>query len=589
MSARAGCDVTVCEVNEAYAENALGRVRKSLARAEKSGKLTTADREAAEGRIRTVTDIAELADRDLVVEAVVEDEAEKIAIFLALGKVARPDALLASNTSSIPIMKLAAVTPQPQRVIGMHFFNPVPVLRLVELVPSPLTSPETVRRAEAFSIGQLDKHIVHCKDRAGFVVNALLVPYLLASIRMVESGFASAAEVDTGMVDGCNHPMGPLALCDLIGLDTIHDQRDAGRQRVRGRRPGRDQGDRRGRGRRSDAARGQRPPAPRWTPGAHADLILGEAPTRQYSLCGDPADQYTWRVGILRDANGRGGSLHVHDRLQAGDTIRVRGPRNNFPLEPSPRYLFIAGGIGITPILTMIAAAETAGAEWELVYGGRQRASMAFLDELAAYGDRVTVSPQDEAGLLDLPSILGTLRPGTLAYCCGPEPLLAAVEQNCKAWPAKSLHVERFAAKPVAEPARAEAFEVRLAQSDLTLTVAPERSILDVIEEAGIAVSAGWWPASPGARGDGERRQPRQLAGSAQRNRAGRRGGHPVLRLSGLPEAVTSVFPGSPPPSTPSSPPPTSASSGHRCGRRGPTRSPNASSAASAANSSTAP
>jgi 3-hydroxybutyryl-CoA dehydrogenase len=221
VSARAGCDVVICEVNQAYAEGALGRVRKSLARAEKTGKMTTADREAAEGRVRAVTDIADLADRDLVVEAVIEDEAEKIAIFQALGKVARPDALLTSNTSSIPIMKLAAVTPQPQRVIGMHFFNPVPVLRLVELVPSLLTSAETVARAEAFCIGQLDKHIVHCKDRAGFVVNALLVPYLLASIRMVESGFASAAEVDTGMVDGCNHPMGPLALCDLIGLDTI--------------------------------------------------------------------------------------------------------------------------------------------------------------------------------------------------------------------------------------------------------------------------------------------------------------------------------------------------------------------------------
>ena len=221
VSARAGCDVVICEVNQAFAESALGRVRKSLARAEKTGKMTTADREAAEGRVRAVTDIADLADRDLVVEAVIEDEAEKIAIFQALGKVARPDALLTSNTSSIPIMKLAAVTPQPQRVIGMHFFNPVPVLRLVELVPSLLTSPETVARAEAFCIGQLDKHIVHCKDRAGFVVNALLVPYMLAAIRMVESGFASAAEVDTGMIDGCNHPMGPLALCDLIGLDTI--------------------------------------------------------------------------------------------------------------------------------------------------------------------------------------------------------------------------------------------------------------------------------------------------------------------------------------------------------------------------------
>ena len=221
VSARAGCDVIVCEVNEAAAENALGRIRKSLARAEKSGKLASADREAAEGRIRTATDVAELADRDLVVEAVIEDEAEKVPIFQALGKVVRPDALLTSNTSSIPIMKLAAVTPQPQRVIGMHFFNPVPVLPLVELVPSLLTSPETVARAEAFCIGQLDKHIVHCKDRAGFVVNALLVPYLLASIRMVESGFATAADVDTGMVDGCAHPMGPLALCDLIGLDIV--------------------------------------------------------------------------------------------------------------------------------------------------------------------------------------------------------------------------------------------------------------------------------------------------------------------------------------------------------------------------------
>ena len=208
-------------MNEAAAENALGRIRKSLARAEKSGKLASADREAAEGRLRTATDVAELADRDLVVEAVIEDEAEKVPIFQALGKVVRPDALLASNTSSIPIMKLAAVTPQPQRVIGMHFFNPVPVLPLVELVPSLLTSPETVARAEAFCIGQLDKHIVHCKDRAGFVVNALLVPYLLASIRMVESGFATAADVDTGMVDGCAHPMGPLALSDLIGSDTV--------------------------------------------------------------------------------------------------------------------------------------------------------------------------------------------------------------------------------------------------------------------------------------------------------------------------------------------------------------------------------
>ncbi len=220
VCARSGSEVILCEVSEAAAETALARIRKSLARAERSGKLAAADREAAEGRLRAVTDVAELADRDLVIEAVIEEEAEKVAIFQALGKVVRPDALLATNTSSIPIMKLAAVTPSPERVIGMHFFNPVPVLPLVELVPSLLTSPRTVERADAFASGQLGKHTVLSKDRAGFVVNALLIPYLLAAVRMVESGFASAEDVDTAMVDGCAHPMGPLALADLIGLDT---------------------------------------------------------------------------------------------------------------------------------------------------------------------------------------------------------------------------------------------------------------------------------------------------------------------------------------------------------------------------------
>ena len=220
VAARSGCEVLLCEVSDAAAENALARIHKSLARAERSGKLSATDREAAQERLRTVSDVAELADRDLVVEAVVEDETEKVAIFQALGKVVAPTTLLASNTSSIPIMKLAAVTPQPERVIGMHFFNPVPVLPLVELVPSLLTSPETVERADAFAGGQLNKHTVLSKDRAGFVVNALLIPYLLAAIRMVESGFASAEDIDTAMVDGCAHPLGPLALTDLIGLDT---------------------------------------------------------------------------------------------------------------------------------------------------------------------------------------------------------------------------------------------------------------------------------------------------------------------------------------------------------------------------------
>ena len=229
-------------------------------------------------------------------------------------------------------------------------------------------------------------------------------------------------------------------------------------------------------------------PLPPWAPGAHVDLVLDDAPTRQYSLCGDPADRRGWRLGILRDPVGRGSSLYVHDRLQVGDTVRVRGPRNNFPLLPSPRYLFIAGGIGITPILPMIRSAEAAGADWRLVYGGRQRGSMAFLDELSRYGDRVTVSPQDETGLLDLETLIGTPQADTLVYCCGPEPLLTAAEQRCAVWPTRSLHVERFTAKPLTEPARVGAFEVVLAASALTLSVPPDRSILEVVEEAGVGV-----------------------------------------------------------------------------------------------------
>lgn len=229
-------------------------------------------------------------------------------------------------------------------------------------------------------------------------------------------------------------------------------------------------------------------PLPLWAPGAHIDLILQDAPTRQYSLCGDPADHHVWRVGILRDPNTRGGSGYVHDHLQAGSRVRIRGPRNNFPMIVSQRYLFIAGGIGVTPILPMIAAAERAGADWQLVYGGRRRASMAFLDELAAYGHRVSVLPEDETGLLPLDTLLGVPCHGTLVYCCGPEPLLAAVERQCATWPRGSLHVERFSAKPLTEPVHDEAFEVELAQSELTLTVPPDRSILSVVEDAGVGV-----------------------------------------------------------------------------------------------------
>ncbi|MDT7705745.1 MAG: hypothetical protein QOG20_1352 [Pseudonocardiales bacterium] len=224
--------------------------------------------------------------------------------------------------------------------------------------------------------------------------------------------------------------------------------------------------------------RGDLPP---WEPGAHVDLVTPEGP-RQYSLCGDPADEGVWRIGVLREPDGRGGSAFVHDELLPGTTVRVRGPRNHFPLLPSPSYLFIAGGIGITPLLPMI---DAAGADWRLVYGGRTRTSMAFLDALQP-DPRVTVAPQDETGLLDLDALLGEPRADTLVYCCGPEPLLAAVEERCASWPAGSLRVERFAPKPVA--GASTSFEVELTQSGVTLTVPADRSILDVVEEAGVTV-----------------------------------------------------------------------------------------------------
>jgi ferredoxin-NADP reductase len=227
---------------------------------------------------------------------------------------------------------------------------------------------------------------------------------------------------------------------------------------------------------------------PRWTPGAHVDLLLPDLPPRQYSLCGDPADASVWRLGVLREPDGRGGSAYVHDRLRAGDVVRVRGPRNHFPLVDAPRYLFLAGGIGVTPLLPMVRTAAAAGADWRLVYGGRQRTSMAFLDELAVHGDRVLVQPQDECGLLDLDALLSSPEPGTQVYCCGPEPLLEAVEQRCAGWPAGALHVERFTARPVGEPVRSGSFEVVLARSGLTLEVPPDRSVLSVVEQAGVGV-----------------------------------------------------------------------------------------------------
>lgn len=221
VCARAGRDVVVVEAGESAVREGRGRITASLDRAVAAGRLSAADREAALARIVATADMDGPADRDLVVEAVAEREEARTRVFGRLDRtVRREDAILATNTSSIPVIRLAAVTGRPEQVVGLHFFNPVPVLPLVELVPSLLTGESTVRRAEAFASGVLGKEVVRARDRAGFVVNALLVPYLPAAVRMVESGTASAEAVDRGMVLGCAHPLGPLALTDLIGLDT---------------------------------------------------------------------------------------------------------------------------------------------------------------------------------------------------------------------------------------------------------------------------------------------------------------------------------------------------------------------------------
>ncbi len=227
---------------------------------------------------------------------------------------------------------------------------------------------------------------------------------------------------------------------------------------------------------------------PDWTPGAHVDLVLPTGLTRQYSLCGDRWDAYSYRVGVLREPAGRGGSAYVHDRLHPGDLVGIGGPRNNFPLVPSGQYLFVAGGIGITPLLPMIHQAELLGAGWRLLYGGRTRSSMAFLDELGRYGDRVEVVPQDERGLLDLAGFLGEPRDGVRVYCCGPAPLLDALAGVTRSWPPHSVRTERFVARDVGRPARDEAFTVELAASARTVIVHPHETVLDAVRRAGAEV-----------------------------------------------------------------------------------------------------
>ncbi len=221
VAARAGADVVVIERNAEALAAGVARIERSLTRAVAAGKLPEDDANRARGHLSFSEDFTRLHDRELVVEAVAEDEATKLQVFQRLDAVVTdPGAILATNTSSIPIIKLAMATKRPEQVIGMHFFNPVPVLKLVEVISSLLTSPETTARVREYATTTLAKKVISSPDRAGFVVNALLIPYLLSAIRMLESGFASAEDIDTGMVVGCAHPMGPLALSDLIGLDT---------------------------------------------------------------------------------------------------------------------------------------------------------------------------------------------------------------------------------------------------------------------------------------------------------------------------------------------------------------------------------
>lgn len=228
VCARAQVDVLVFENTAELAEAGLARIRKSLDRGVSSGKITERERDQALSKVRSTTDLGDFADRQLVIEAVVEDEGVKAEIFSALDKVvADPNAVLASNTSSLSITRISRATSKPERVVGLHFFNPVPVLPLVELVTTLRTNPAAAERAETFASEVLGKQVVRASDRSGFVVNALLVPYLLSAIRMLESGSATREDIDKAIQLGLAHPMGPLVLSDLIGLDTVKFIADA--------------------------------------------------------------------------------------------------------------------------------------------------------------------------------------------------------------------------------------------------------------------------------------------------------------------------------------------------------------------------
>lgn len=229
-------------------------------------------------------------------------------------------------------------------------------------------------------------------------------------------------------------------------------------------------------------------PLPTWEAGAHIAVHLGNGLIRQYSLCGDPRDTSYYRIGILREPNSRGGSAYIHTKLRPGNLLSIEKPRNNFALLPSDRYIFIAGGIGITPILPMLDAADRAHIPWSLHYGGRHAASMAFRRELAGRAGQIEIVSEENEGMLDLAAILSRWSEGTRAYCCGPEGLLSAIEARCAKLPPGSLQIERFKA---AEPDATgdTAFEIVLERLGLTLTVTPGVSILETIEAVGVDVN----------------------------------------------------------------------------------------------------
>ena len=228
---------------------------------------------------------------------------------------------------------------------------------------------------------------------------------------------------------------------------------------------------------------------PAWTPGSHVDVLLAPGLERQYSLCGDLDDRSRWRIAVLREDAGRGGSVRLHDTVEVGQRLRVRGPRNHFAFEVTPgtRYRFLAGGIGITPLRAMIATAEAAGADWTLDHAGRSRSTMAFAAELAtAHPARVTLPAADESARLDVHALLAQPRTDTAVYVCGPTRLIDAVEQVLADWPPTALHAERFEAKEYGEPVWPDPFEVELALSGTTVVVEPGESVLDAVAAEGV-------------------------------------------------------------------------------------------------------